>query len=87
MTIAEDSQEIEIDEVKLRFICSKYKIWDHYGINRDHHVRLGEAEKLQMFKGFYKSNLPVYNSESKLFVCCKNYVFFDDGQKNDCLQF
>ena len=58
LSIMEDSQEIEIDEAKLRFICSKYSIWDHYGITRDHYVRLGEAQKLQMLKGFYKSKLP-----------------------------
>ena len=53
----EGSQEIEIDEAKLRLICSKYNIWDRYGITRDHYVRLGEAEKLRMLKGFYKSKL------------------------------
>ena len=71
LNIMEDYQEIEIDEAKLRLICSKYNIWDHFGITRDNYVRLGEAEKLQMLKGFYKSKLPVYFGEGKLFVCCK----------------
>ena len=77
LSIVEGSQEVEIDEAKLRLICSKYNIWDHYGIARDHYVRLGEAEKLQMLKGFYKSKLPVYNGEGKLFFCCTNFVFVD----------
>ena len=68
LSIGEGSQEIEIDEAKLRLICSKYNIWDHYGITRDHYVRLGEAEKLQMLKGFFKSKVPVYFGEGKLFV-------------------
>ena len=78
LSIVEGSQEIEIEEAKLRLICSKYNIWDHYGITRDHYVRLGEAEKLQMLKGFYKSKLPIYFGEGKLFVCSKNCVFADD---------
>ena len=85
LSIVEGSQEIEIDETKLRLICSKYNIWDHYGITRDHYVRLGEAKKLQMLKGFYKSKLSVYNGEGKLFVYCKNSVFVDDGWRQDCL--
>ena len=85
LSSGEGSQETEIDEAKLRLICSKYNMWDHYGITRDHYVRLGEAEKLQMLKGFYKSKLPVYFEEGKLFVCCKNCVFVDDGRGQDCL--
>ena len=85
LSSVEGSQEIEIDEAKLRLICSKYNIWDHYGITRDHYVRLGEAEKLRMLKGFYKSKLPLYNGEGKLFVYCKNSVFVDDSRRQDCL--
>ena len=71
LSIMEDSQESEIDEAKLRLICSKYNIWNHYGITRDHYVRIDDAEKPQILKGFYKSKLPVYFGEGKLFVCCK----------------
>ena len=85
LSIVEGSPEIEIDETKLRLICSKYNILDHYGITRDHYVRLGEAKKLQMLKGFYKSKLSVYNGEGKLFVYCKNSAFVDDGWRQDCL--
>ena len=83
LSIVEGSQEIEIDEAKLRLICRKYNIWDHCGITRDHYVRLGKAEKLQMLKRFYKSKLPVYLGEGKLFLCCKNCVFADDGPGQD----
>ena len=85
LNIMEDYQEIEIDEAKLRLICSKYNIWDHFGITRGNYVRLGEAEKLQMLKGFYKIKLPVYFGEGKLFVCCNNCVFVDDGRRQYCL--
>ena len=34
LSIAETSQEIQIDEEKLRFICSKVNIWDHFGISK-----------------------------------------------------
>ena len=85
LSIMKDSQESEIDEAKLRLICSKYNIWNHYGITRDHYVRLGDAEKPQIPKGFYKSKLPVYFGEGKLFVCWKNCVFVDDTRRQYCL--
>ena len=77
--------KIEIGKAKLRLICSRYNIWDHYDITRNHYVRLSEAEKLQMLKGFFKNKLLVYFGEAKFFVCCKNCVFVDGGRKQDFL--
>lgn len=34
LSIAETSQEIQIDGEKLRFIHSKVNIWDHFGISK-----------------------------------------------------
>lgn len=34
LSIAETSQEIQIDGEKLRFIYSKVNIWDHFGISK-----------------------------------------------------
>ena len=46
LSIAEASHEIQIDEEKLRYICSKLNACDHYGIS------LSNQEKLRMLKGF-----------------------------------
>ena len=60
LSIAETSQEIQIDEEKLRHICSRVNVWDHYGISRSQYVSLSDDEKLKMLKGFYKNLMPVY---------------------------
>ena len=85
LSIAETSQEIQIDEEKLRFICSKVNIWDHFGISKPQNVSLNSDDKLKMLKGFYKSLFPVYFGEGKRQFCCNDCAWFDDGKKQDCL--
>ena len=53
LNIAESSQEIQIDEEKLRFTCSKVNIWEHFSISKSQYVSLNSDEKLKMVKGFY----------------------------------
>ena len=86
LSIAETSQENEIDEEKLRFICSKANVWDHFGISRSQYVSLGNDEKLKMLKGFYKALFPVYFGSGKRQCCCNDCVWYDDGKKQDCIQ-
>ena len=86
LSIAETSQEIQIDEEKLRFICSKVNIWNHFGISKSQYVSLNNDEKLKMLKGFYKCLLPVYFVEGKREFCCNDCAWFDDGKKQDCLK-
>ena len=94
LSIAETSHETEIDEEKLRFICSKANIWDHYGISKskaniwDHYGisksqydSLNYDEKLKMLKGFYKNLIPVYFGNDKRKFCCNDCIWFDDGRK------
>ena len=52
LSIAEASHEIQIDEEKLRYICSKVNVWDHYSITKSQYVSLSNEEKLRMLKGF-----------------------------------
>ena len=85
LNIAESSQEIQIDEEKLRFTCSKVNIWKHFGISKSQYVSLNSDEKLKMVKGFYKSLLPVYFSNGKRQFCCNDCVWFE-GRKQDCLK-
>ena len=84
LNIAESSQEIQIDKEKLRFICNKVNIWDHFGISKSQYLSLSSDEKLKMVKGFYKSLLPVYFSNGKCQFCCNDCVWFE-GRKQDCL--
>lgn len=52
LSIAEASHEIQIDEEKLRYICSKLNVCDDYGITKSQYVSLSNQEKLRMLKGF-----------------------------------
>ena len=52
ISIVETSQEIQVDNEKLRYICSKVNIWDHYGISRSQYVSLSDPDKMKMLKGF-----------------------------------
>ena len=81
LSIAETSHETEIDEEKLRFICSKANIWDHYGISKSQYDSLNYDEKLKMLKGFYKNLIPVYFGNDKRKFCCNDCIWFDDGRK------
>ena len=84
MNNVESSQEIQIDEEKLRFICSKVNIWDHFGISKSRYVSLNSDEKLKMVKGFYESLLLVYFGKGKRQFCSNDCVWFE-GRKQDCL--
>ena len=41
-----------IDQEKLKFICSKRNIWDHFKISREKFVSFSESEQMQMFTKF-----------------------------------
>ena len=86
LIIVESSHEIQIDEEKLKFICSKVNICDHFKITKSKYVSLNYNEKMLMFKRFYHDLLPVYTSQGKLLVCCKYCVFVDNGTKQNCLK-
>ena len=79
LNIVETSQEIQINDEKLRYICSKVNIWDDYGISRSQYVSLSDAEKMKMLKGFYKSLLPTYG-HGMFKLCCGDCAWFDDGK-------
>ena len=85
LSIADTSQEIQIDEEKLRHICSRVNVWDYYGISRSQYVSLSDDEKLKMLKGFYKNIMPVYFGNGKCSFKCKVNVMvstcFSDNEK------
>lgn len=58
-----------IDEEKLKFICSKHKIWDHFGKSKEKFVSFSENEQMQMLSKFYNELQPVYFLKGKKFFC------------------
>lgn len=51
--IAESSHEAQIDEEKLRFICSKHNIWDYFKMSKSQYLSYSNNEKMQMLNRFY----------------------------------
>ena len=83
--VCQESQPI--DEEKLRFICTKRNIWDHFKMSREKFDSFSDDEKMQMLRRFYSDLVPVYYSNvKKVCVYCKNCVFLDNDQKQDCVK-
>ena len=52
-----NQQEATMDEDKLRVLCSRKNIWDHFGIDKDTFWNLTEEKKIQLTKKFYFENV------------------------------
>lgn len=74
-----------IDEEKLKFICSKHNVWDHFKISGEKFVSFSESKQMHMLTKFYSEFEPVYSGHSKKFFYCKDCVFCDCG-KSACLK-
>ena len=83
LNIAESSHEAQIDEEKLKFICSKHNMWDYFKMKKSRYLSYSNNEKMQVLNRFYNELVPIYYGQNKLFVCCKNCAWF---QKQDCLR-
>ena len=75
-----------IDEEKLKFICSKCSVWDHFKVSKENCSRLSEDEQMQVLTRFYNELEPVYYGNGKNFFCCKDCVWSDDGRIQNCLR-
>ena len=49
-----------IDEEKLRFLCTKHNIWDHFKMSKSRYASFSDDEKMQMLKRFYTDLYSVY---------------------------
>ena len=56
-----NQQQTPIDEEKLRILCSRKNVWDHFGLNREVFSTLSDAKQLQMVRKFYFDNLPNFS--------------------------
>lgn len=61
-----NQSQTPIDEEKLRLLCAKQNIWDHFGLDREDFSSLSEAKQLQMIRKIYFDLLPTF-SRSKAF--------------------
>lgn len=52
-----NQQQTPIDEDKLRVLCSRKNVWDHFGSDREDFLNLSEAKQLQLVQKFYFENL------------------------------
>ena len=63
-----NQQQTPIDEEKLRILCMRQNIWDHFGIAREDFSALSEAKQLHMLRRFYFDFLPTLsNVKTNLF--------------------
>ena len=74
-----------IDEEKLKFICTKHNIWDHFKISKAEYASFSDDEKMQMLKRFYTDLEPIYYCQDKNIFCCLDCVFVDNGKRQYCL--
>ena len=52
-----NQQQTPINEEKLRILCSRQNVWDHFGTDREVFSALSEGKQLQMVRKFYFDNL------------------------------
>ena len=79
-------EPLQIDEEKLKFICSKHAVWDHFKISKQEYNSRTDSEKMQMLTRFYTELEPVYFGNGKKISCCKHCVWADDVYAQDCLR-
>ena len=75
-----------IDEEKLKFICSKCSVWDHFIKYEENFSSLSEDEQMQMLTRFYDELEPVCFGNGKNVFCCKDCVWANDGRVQNCLR-
>ena len=57
-----NQQKALIDEEKLRILCTRQNIWDHFGLAREDFSALSEAKQFQMLPKLYFDLLPTLSS-------------------------
>ena len=60
-----------INKEKLKFICTKHNIWDHFKLSKVQYASYSDHEKMQMLKRFYTDLVPVYYSDGKNFFVAR----------------
>ena len=77
---------MQIDEEKLKFICSKHAIWDHFKIFKKEYNSCTDSEKMQMLTRFYTDLEPVYFGNCKKISCSKHCVWIEGYKSQSYLK-
>ena len=56
-----NQQQTPIDEERLRILCSRKNVWDHFGLDREVFSTLSDAKQLQMVRKFHFENFPNFS--------------------------
>ena len=54
-------KQMPIDEEKLRILCSRENVWDHFGLDREVFSTLSGRKQLQIVRKFHFDNLPNFS--------------------------
>ena len=57
LSIVQQQHQTPIDEDKLRIVCARKNVWDHFGLEREDFLSLSDAKQLQFVRKFYFENL------------------------------
>ena len=57
LSIVQQQHQTPIDEDKLRILCARKNVWNHFGLEREKILSLSDAKQLQLVRKFYFENL------------------------------
>lgn len=57
LSIVQQQHQTPIDEDKLRILCARKNVWDHFGLERKNFLSLSDVKQLQLVRKFYFENL------------------------------
>ena len=57
LSIVQQQHQTPIDEDKLRILCARRNVWDHFGLERKDFLSLSDAKQLQLVRKLYFENL------------------------------
>ena len=53
--VTQQQQQQQIDEDKLRELCSRKNVWDHFGLDREDFFNLSEGKQLQLTRFYFEN--------------------------------
>lgn len=56
------------DEEKLRILCTKCNIWDHFKMSREQFHSASEHKQIKMLHRFYNDLEPVYFAQNRTLI-------------------
>ena len=57
LDLVKNQQEQQINVNKLRELCEKKNVWDHFGLEKEDFLNLSESKQMQLTSKFYFENV------------------------------